>query len=187
MRSVSQAVVVAVAMACSACATYLAPAAPVDYDAVDRLKTVSAAQVAVGTVQPTNPDAAVNRPRLRGAHFASPSGTFVKYIEDSLVKDLKEAGLYAADAATRIDATVVANDINVAGLVTGNGTLVIDLTVSRGGQQRLAKTYRTATQFDSAFMGTIAIQQGQAAYPVLVRTALKQIYADPEFINAIRN
>jgi len=169
------------------CATYVAPTYSTDYESVDRLKGASLGKVAVGAFQPTNPDAPVNRPRLRGAHFASPDGSFVRYIEAALNRDLSEAGLVAADAATRIEGTLLVNDIDVAGIVTGQGRLDVEISVARAGQQRLRKTYRARTSFDSALMGTIAIQQAQAAYPVLVRTLLKQLYADPEFLNAIRN
>jgi hypothetical protein len=158
-----------------------------DYESIDRLKTLSLAKVAVNPVQPVDPAAPVNHLSMRGARVGSPSGTFAKYIEEALIRDLKEAGVYAAGATLRIDATVLANDIDVLGFVTGDGTLDIEIAVTLDGKQRLRKTYRATTRFDSNFMGMIALQNGQATYPALVHAALKQIYSDPEFIHSIQN
>ena len=177
----------AAAALCTACATYMAPTYSNDYEAVDRLKAASLGKVAVSPFEPLNPESPVNKPTLRGAKLASPEGTFVKYIESALARDLREAGLLSAEAPTKIAGNVLANEVNVLGSSEGTGKLDVEITVSRAGQTRLRKTYRAATRFDSAFMGTIAIQQGQAAYPALVRALLKQIYSDTEFLNAIRN
>lgn len=175
------------AMLCGACATHLAPPYTPDYESVDRLKAASLPPVAVNPVQPNNPDAKVNKITLRGARLGAANGTFARYVEEALIRDLKEAGLYSAESPTRISATLLVNDVDVTGFVTGDGTLDLEVVVTRADKTRLRKTYKTVTHFDSNFMGMIALQQGMAAYPALVRAALKQIYADPEFINAIRN
>lgn len=187
MQFIVRAGALVAAMLCGACATHLAPPYTPDYDSVDRLKAASLAPVAVNPVQPTNPDAKVNKISLRASRLSTANGTFSRYVEEALIRDLKEAGLYSSSAPTRISATLLVNDIDISGLVTGDGTLDLEVVVTRADQTRLRKTYKTVTHFDSNFVGMIAMQNGVAAYPPLVRAALKQIYSDPEFINAIRN
>lgn len=167
------------------CAQLKAPPYAADYEALDRLKAGSPAPVAVATVQPTDPGHVVNNLSLRGTSLGSPSGTFAKYLEDALIRDLKDVSAYDANARTRLDATIVTNDISVGNIVTGTGTMEVALTVTRDAQKRLAKTYKTNIKFESSFAGMVAIPAGQAAYPQLVRALLRDIYSDPQFIAAV--
>jgi len=167
------------------CAQLKAPPYAADYEALDRLKAGSPAPVAVATVQPTDPAHRVNNLSLRGTGLGSPSGTFAKYLEDALIRDLKEISAYDANAKTRLDATIVTNEISVGGIVTGSGTMEVTLTVMRDGQKKLSKSYKANTSFESSFAGIVAIPAGQAAYPQLVRALLREVYSDPQFIAAI--
>lgn len=175
----------ALAALATGCAQLKAPPYAADYEALDRLKAGSPAPMAIATVQPTDPNHQVNNLSLRGAGLGSPSGTFAKYLEDALIRDLKEISAYDANAKTRIDATIVANEISVSNIVTGTGTMEVELAITRDGQKKLGKTYKANTSFESSFAGIVAIPAGQAAYPQLVRALLREVYSDPQFIAAI--
>ena len=62
----------------------------------------------------------------------------------------------------------------------------VELTVTRNAKATLKKTYSVKTTFESSFAGAVAIPKGQAEYGNLVRTLLGKVYADPEFINALK-
>ena len=168
------------------CASLTTPPYSPDYEAIDRLKEENTEKLAVGKVQPDDPAAPVNKITLRGITLKPQSGTFANYLEDAIRTDLMEMGVYNPAAATRIDMTIVKNDIDVSGISTGYGAMEVKLTVNKSGSSMFEKTYATYTQFDSSFLGSTALAKGQSEYPNLVRTLLQKIYGDPSFINAVR-
>ncbi|MDM0111785.1 hypothetical protein QTI66_06460 [Variovorax sp. J22R133] len=175
----------ALAVFATGCAQLKAPPYAADYEALDRLRATKPAAIAVATVQPTDPNDRVNNLSLRGARLVSPSGTFSRYLEDALIRDLKEVSAYDAQSKTRLDARILKNDINVAGIVTGTGFMEVEMVATRDGQQRLKKTYKANTSFESSLAGIVAIPAGQAAYSNLARALLREVYSDPQFIAAI--
>jgi len=170
----------------SGCATFVAPTYSPSYEAIDQTRKVDADRITVGTVQPTDPAADVNSISLRAASLKSASGTFAKYLEAALVSDLKEMGFYDAAGTTRIDATLLKNDIDISGLSVGSGLMEANIKVTRANAVRLDKNYQVTTKFESAFAGAVAIPKGQSEYPNLVRAFLRQVYSDPAFVEAIK-
>lgn len=168
------------------CASFVAPTYSPDYPTLDRLKASPLDKVAVGSFQPRAADAPVNRITLRGAPFAPATGSFAEYLEQAIRSDLHELRLLDPNASTRIDATLLKNDIDVSGLSVGEGHMEVQLTVSRNGQTVHQKTYSAHTRFESAFAAAVAVPKGQSEYPALVRTLLQTIYSDPSFISALR-
>ena len=177
----------ALAFFTTGCAQLVAPPYSADYEALDRLRKAPLGTVAVATVQPTDPDHAVNNLGLRGARLVSASGTFSKYLQDALVADLKEMSVFDPAARTRLDAAILSNEIAIGSITTGTGAMEVELTVTRDGARRLQKKYTARTSFESSFAGAVAVPKGQAEYPVLVRALLRQIYTDPEFASSISN
>jgi hypothetical protein len=170
----------------SGCASFVAPTYSPHYEAIDQTRKVNADRIVVGTVQPTDPAADVNSISLRAASLKSASGSFAKYLEDALVSDLTEMGFYDAAGTTRIDATLLKNDIDISSLSVGSGLLEANIKVTRAGAVRLDKNYQATTQFESAFAGAVAIPKGQSEYPNLVRAFLRQVYSDSAFVEAIK-
>ena len=78
----------------SGCSTLAPPPYSADYPTLDQLKKQSLEKVAVGSFQPRNPDAPVNKISLRAANLAGPKGTFAQYLEDALIQDLREIAAY---------------------------------------------------------------------------------------------
>jgi hypothetical protein len=143
--------------------------------------------MSLGEVQPTDPAAAVNRITLRGASLTPPNGTYSKYLEEAIRSDLTEMGFYDPSSKTRIDVTILKNDINVAGIVTGYGVIEINLKISKGGSIVLEKPYAAQTEFESSFAAATAVPKGQGEYPNLIRTLLQKVYSDPTFLEVVKN
>jgi 2-hydroxychromene-2-carboxylate isomerase len=166
------------------CAPLLAPPYAADYETLDRLEATRPGMVAVAKAEPTDPQEKVNTVRLRSARLLSPSGSFAQYLQDALMRDLSEISVYDPKAPTRIAARIVVNDIDL-GVINGTGRMDVEVTVTRDATQRLRKTYRAETAFDSSYASIVAVPAGQAAYPRLVRALLRQVYADPQFVAAV--
>lgn len=186
MRLIPAVLALCAVSALSGCASFVAPAYSPDYPSLDRLKTSSMDRVAVGSFQPRAAEAPVNRITLRGAALAPPTGSFAEYLENAIRSDLTELRVLDANASTRIDGTLLKNDIDISGFSVGEGTIEVKLIVSKKGAPVLDKVYAAKTRFDSSFAGNVAIPRGQAEYPNLVRALLQTIYADPAFIAAVR-
>lgn len=170
----------------SGCASFVAPGYSPNYETIDKLKKENLAKLAVGEVQPTDPAAPINKISLRASSLKSSSGTFAKYLEEALISDLKELGLYEPTAGNRIDAVIIKNDIDISGFSKGLGIMEVKIKVSKNTDTVFEKTYVANTQFESSFAGAVAIPKGQSEYPSLVRELLKKIYEDPAFIQAIK-
>ncbi len=166
------------------CAPLLAPPYAADYETLDRLEATRPGKVALARAEPTGADDKVNTVRLRSARLVSPSGSFAQYLQDALMRDLSEIAVYDPKAPTRIAARILVNDIDL-GVINGTGRMEVEFTVTRDGTQRLRKTYRAQTAFDSSYANIVAVPAGQAAYPRLVRALLREVYADAQFVAAI--
>lgn len=170
----------------SGCSTLTPPPYSADYQTLDQLRKQPLEKISVGAFQPRNLDAPVNRISLRAATLAGPKGTFAQYLEDALIQDMQEIAVFAAGAGTRIDATILKNDIDISGFSTGTGRMDVELTVTRNAKTQLNKTYSAMSTFNSSFIGAVAIPKGQSEYGTLVRALLSAVYADPQFINALK-
>ena len=179
-------VVVATAILVSGCASLTAPTYSPHYETIDRLKKINIERMSVGEVQPRDPNASVNKITLRGSMLTSPSGTFANYLENAIRSDLMEMGFYDPTSTTRVDATILKNDIDVSGFGTGYGTMEVKLTINKKGTLAFDKVYLVNTQFESSFAGAVAIPKGQNEYPNLVRAFLKKVYVDPAFVEAVK-
>jgi hypothetical protein len=162
------------------------PVYTTDYETINRLKNISMDKVAIGDVQPKDPTASVNKISLRAATLAPKRGSFATYLEDALRNDLRGLGIYDASSTTQINVIILKNDIDISGFNIGNGLMEIKLTVNKNGLLKLDKKYSAKTEFESSFAGAVAITNGQNEYPKLVKTLLKNIYTDSDFINILK-
>jgi len=178
--------VLAIAILVSGCATITAPTYTPHYESIDRLKKNNIEKMSLGEVQPRDPSASVNKIKLRAAVLVSSNGTFANYLESAIRSDLMEMGLYDPTSTTQVDASLIKNDINISGFNTGYGEMEVMLRVSKKDGPKFEKVYSVNTQFESSFVGAVAIPKGQNEYPNLVRALLQKVYVDPAFIEAVK-
>lgn len=168
------------------CMSLKVPPYSPSYEFIDGLKGKSVEKIAVSEVQPRDPNSPINKITLRGSSLSVQDGTFASYLEDAIKSDLREIGILDQNSIIKLDAKLLKNDIDVSGLSTGIGVMEVNITIRRDANVIFDRLYSVQTTFQSSFAGAVAIPKGQNEYPVLVRTLLEKIYADPEFFNAIR-
>lgn len=81
---------------------------------------------------------------------------------------------------------VIDQDIDVTGFSEGNSFIKVNFVVSEDDAILFEKVISAEHNFDSSFIGAIAIPNGQRSYVELVQKLLKNLYSDEEFITAIK-
>lgn len=163
-----------------------APAYPPSVNNLQALKAAKGTAVNVGAF--TADGAAANNESigLRAVQMTSPKGNYSNYLHDALLQDLTDAGLFDAKSGTTVTAVLLKNDISAAGVSTASGMIEARFTVTHGGAQLFDKTKRGALEWDSHFVGNIAISRARDNYPNLVTALLHDLYSDPDFINSLK-
>ena len=185
-RAIAGALAIVSFLAMAGCTTLVAPPYAPDYAMIDQLKREKLRPVAVGEFTPTDPEASVNRLTLRGGPFRPPNGTFADYLASAIRSDLADLGILDPKSDRKIHAQLLRNELDVSGIVTGEGRIAILLTVTKAGARIFEREYQADTSFESSFMGAIAVPKGQSEYPRLVRALLARVYTDPAFLAALR-
>jgi hypothetical protein len=172
----------ALASGCAIQATTYRPAV----DNVDQIKQV-APPLAVGTmsVQPgLQSGASIG---LRGNPMASPVGAdYAAYLADALRQELSLAGKLDAASKISVGAVLVKNDIAAGGFSTNSGEIEARFTLTANGTRKFDKLLRADRTWDSSFVGAIAIPAAQQQYPMLVQDLLRKLFADADFIAALK-
>ena len=168
------------------CASFNVPSYAPDYPTLDQMKSENIEKISVGQFQPQDPNAAINKISLRGAALKPAEGNYAKYLEQAIRSDLAEMRLHDPESPIRIEATLTQNYIDVSGISTGYGALAVELSVLKSGQAVFTKKYMVQTSFESSLAAAVAVPKGQNEYPNLVKTLLKNIYSDPDFLRSIK-
>jgi hypothetical protein len=162
-----------------------APPYSVSIPNVQTLKNSNAASVAVGefSAQPPANNESIG---VRANSMNSPKGTFAKYLQDALIQELTDAKLFDPKSEIQVSAVLTKNDISAAGFITNSAEIGARFTVKRAGKVTFDKVKVATTQWDSNFIGAIAIPRAIQNYPNVVTALLKQLYEDKEFLEAIK-
>jgi hypothetical protein len=178
-----------IALACvgvlviSGCSTTATPYG-LSVDHVEALKKAGVSPAAVGKF--STPDA-INSISLRGGTMKSPvGGSYGAYLADAISQELALAKLLDPKSGTEISGDLQKNDVDVSGFITGTAVLEARIIVRKPGQVRFDKVKSASLEFDSNFIGAIAIPRGKDNYPVVVQKFLTELYADPDFIAALK-
>ena len=183
MSRLTFAIVLLASMLLAGCSIPVTPYEP-SYNNVQLLKTAKD-KVKVAPFTATN--SGLENISVRGNSFESPySGSMVNYFETALRLELEKAGLTDPNGHKVLTAVVDQNDVT-AGADHGDGTLGAKVTISENGTTLFAKHVQASMQWDSSFIGAIAIPNAAAAYPKLVKKFLHQLFADPDFIAALNH
>ena len=169
----------------TACSTPAPPYA-VSIPNVQALKAATTSGVAVGEFTAQGSAANNESISIRGNPMVSAHGTFSKYLQNAIIQELTEARLLDPKSSVQITAVLIKNDISAAGFITASGEIEAKFTITNSGKVTFDKVIRATTEWGSNFLGPIAIPRAQQNYPNLVTTLLKQLYADGDFVAALK-
>lgn len=180
--------IVAAALAVASGCAQMAPHYNPSVENIQKLRDSGAGKARVATLEPKLVDGQKNESiQLRAASMESPyGGRFSTYLEEALKSELVAARLLDDKSGIEIGGVVTKNDVSVGNLSEGYGEIEARVIVKHGGQVRYDKVKYTRTTFESGFLGAVAIPNGVAAYPNLVQKFFAGLYADPDFIAALK-
>ena len=153
---------------------------------VQALRDASATAAKVGGVSAAGDEAHDGSIGLRGTAMHSPYGSYSAYLRDALTQELREAKLLDDTSQVEISAQLLKNDIHAAGLSSASADIEARFKVARAGQTRYDKISSAHLEWDSSFVGAIAIPRAQQHYPEAVAALLARLYADREFLAALK-
>lgn len=123
---------------------------------------------------------------LRGANSvqAPTNGSFAEYIRESLRVELAAAGLLNPQADAVISGVLQDSQLDPA-IGKGTGSIRVRFMVTRGGEKRFDKALTARAEWESSFMGAVAIPAAAQQYEGLYRKLVGQLIADPDFRKAL--
>jgi hypothetical protein len=124
----------------------------------------------------------LNSISLRGSKLKSPvNASYADYLEDAIQLELTKASLFNPLSPLLLTAKITENDLDASGFSVGDGIMTVEFTVSKNRDTVFNKTLTAKIEWDSSFIGSIAIPNAQNSYPKLVKQLLSQLYSDAEF------
>ncbi len=172
------------ALLLSAC-TMVAPPYKNSMDNLQHLKRSSLEPMAVGEIEDSKK---LNAISLRGSSLVSPQNkSFGDYLELALQSELEAAKLYSGVSSIIISGKMIENDIDVSGFSIGEGKMSVEFIVSSGENVVFTKVISVVHEFESSFMGNIAIPNGQLNYSVMVQKLCGALFTDKEFMQITRS
>lgn len=153
---------------------------------VQLLKDGGIQSVRVGTFKSAPGKENANPISLRGSSLASPyEGSYANYLSQALTQELSMAGRLGPDAHIEVSGVLQKNDIRIP-VSSGSGDLEARFVVTRDGSIRYDAVKTLHDEWDSSFVGAIAIPRAQEQYPLMVQKLLARLYADPAFIQSLQ-
>ena len=176
----------AFALLASGC-SLVAPRYNASLQNVQRIKDVDGQPLKVGeftsTPGPDNPKSI----SIRGSSLTSPyDGSFAKYLSEALRQELSLAGKLSGDAQIEVSGALQKNDISIPPVGNGRGDIAARFVLKRNSQVRYDQVKSVHDEWDSSFIGAVAIPRAQNEYPTLVQKLLAELYADPAFQAALK-
>lgn len=170
----------------SAC-SMMAPQYSPSIENVQLLKDAGAAPSKVGSFGSSPERVGTGAITLRGSTLLSPYGnSYALYLAEAIKQELILAGKLAADSNKEISGTLLKNDIDVSGMSIASGDIEARFVVRNGESVLYDRIKTTHHEWESSIAGAIAIPRGQQEYPRLVQRLLAALYADQDFLKALK-
>lgn len=162
-----------------------APKYAASYDNVQMLKQ---AKSKVEVTQFNSANTALGSISLRGNTLTSPYGQdLIHYLQIALESELEKAGLLQKGSAKKLTAVIEENDIDVSGFSEGYGKLQATFSVTENGKVLYSKSIGISKQWESSFVGAIAIPAAAEMYPKMASDLLNKLYSDQGFISVLKS
>jgi hypothetical protein len=177
----------ALACLCITGCSMMAPTYSASIPNVQKLKDAGDIKAKVGAFDSAKDPANANPISIRGSSLNSPyNSSYSDYLAAAIRQELEMAGKLSATSDIEISGTLLKNDLDASGFSTGYGTIEARFIVKKGPQVRYDKVKAAKTQWDSSFVGAVAIPKAQQEYSNLVQQLLIVLYGDQEFTQALK-
>jgi hypothetical protein len=142
--------------------------------------------VAVGKFDFTKgQEASLNSVTARTQSLNSPvNGSFADYLAEAAKSELKAAGKFDAASPKVLTGTIEKNSLSGAGIFTNDAEVSVRFTLTDGAKPGFEKTLAVRHEWDSSFLGAIAIPRAFQNYVVAWQMLLYKLYIDPDFVDA---
>lgn len=182
IRCASLFTVVIVGLALTGCAA-VAPSYQPANDNVRALQAMPGGKVSLGQFTAKSDD--LNHITIRGGAYTSPQNdSFAEYLKAALRKELESSGRLDSKASVVITGELLKNSLDAA---IGTGTAVISarIVVTRGTEKIFDKIFVGESQWESSFMGAVAIPAARRNYADTMKKLLGKLFSDVDFQKSI--
>lgn len=117
---------------------------------------------------------------LRGMSLRGANDSFSQQLKDTVIVELKAAGLYDEKSELQIEAQLLESQVNAA-INKGSAKLAANFTVDKAGKRIFEKSFSVDSQWDSSFIGDIAVPEAINQYSSLYRQLVAKLFDDKDF------
>lgn len=131
------------------------------------------------------PGAENERLRARAVSLTGGSdGLYTTYLRDAVSTELETAGRLDPSSTTVIEGTLVRNELNAGGASSADAVIAARFLVKRGDVAVYNETLTAEHEWDSSFIGMIAVPAALQNYVATVQKLLGKLFSDPSFKQA---
>jgi hypothetical protein len=161
------------------------PALPPPQASLDNIQTLRAADIApvkIGAFSPAPGSPAMMDKSIivRAGTQAAPEGSYAAYLADTLAAELKGAGRLDPNSSLVLSGMITDTHADAA-MPMASARLAARFTLSRSGQTVFDKTLSVEAEWNSDFVGAVAIPDAFNHYSGLFPQLATKLFADPEF------
>lgn len=187
MKTIALLIIIILSGLIGAGCSLMAPPYTASIDNVQRLKDVGDIGAKVGQFESSPDPANANPISLRGSSLSSPyENSYAVYLAEAIKQELTLAGKLKPDTDLEISGLLMKNDIDTSGFVVATGDMEARFVVKKSGEVRYTQIKTVHREWESSFVGSIAIPRAQEEYPRLVQQLLQLLYSDNEFLQALK-
>lgn len=166
----------------SGCAS-VAPPYQATNDNVRAIQVLPGSKVAVGEFKAQKES--LNHLTIRGGSFDSPySASFAEYLKTALVLELQSAGKLDSSSKVIITGELISNNLDAA-IGTGTASISARIVVMRADEKTFDKVVSVENQWESSFVGAIAIPLARQNYGDTVKKLISKLVTDSDFQKAL--
>lgn len=185
-RPVMMAILILFGIIGSGC-SLMAPKYTASIDNVQRLKDAGDFAAKVGKFDSSSDKSNANPISLRGSSLSSPyEDSYAVYLVEAIKQELILAGKLKPDTDVEISGLLLKNDMDTSGFIIATGDVEARFVVKKGEIERYNQIKTIHQEWESSFLGSVAIPRAQEQYPRLVQRLLEVLYADNDFLQALK-
>ncbi len=172
----------------SGCST-IAPQYSGSRENVEALQSMPPTKLSVGRFYDDHNPANNEKLNLRGLNTMSSAygETYAGYVEQALRQDLTIADRYSSESSLMITGVLKKNNLDISSsFATGTSICEVEFSVMQNKNSIYKKTLTQNHEWESSFVGAIAIPKAKEEYTVTVQKIINKLFKDQEFIEAMK-